>query len=241
VVERTGAVVAGPVGGALTRISTLPAQLSAAAVFAAGGEVFVVGGERKSTPGDEILQVSLATRKVVPAGRFTEPLAESGVVARNGAVYLVGGWTGEKYATAVIRFVPPGQVTVVARLPEGVRAPAVALVGSRLFVAGGLTESGRSRQVFAVDTGSGNVRRLAKLPQAVDRAVLVVSGAKLYLLGGRSAPGRPVDAVVRIDPRTGRVSRAGRMPAPLAGATAVPFGRRTLVVGTPSGLIYRVG
>ena len=237
----TGAVVAGPAGGALAQVAELPDRLTSAAAFTAGSDVLVVGGEHGSKPTDEILQVRLAAAKLVPAGRFTEPLAEAGVVPQHGSVYLVGGWTGEKYATAVIRFAPPNQVTLVARLPEGVRAPAVALVGTRLYVAGGLTQAGRSRKVFTVDTRSGAVTLLGELPQAVDRAVLVVSGSKLYLLGGRSATGKPVDTIVRIDPRTGRITPAGRMPAPLAGATAVPFGRQTLIVGAPSGSVYRVG
>jgi hypothetical protein len=237
----TRAVLAGPAGGALARVSALPARLSAAAAFADAGDVLVVGGEHGTTPTDEILRITLASRKVIPAGRFTEPLAEAGVVSRNGSVYLVGGWTGEKYATAVLRFVPPRQVTVVARLPDGVRSPAVALVGNRLYVAGGRTRSGRTRKVYAVDTQSGAVKALGELPQAVDRAALVAAGGKLYLLGGRSAGGQPVAAIVRIDPRTGRVTHAGRMPAPLAGVTAIPFGGRTLIVGAPSGLVYRIG
>jgi hypothetical protein len=239
-------VYAGHAGSALKLVGKLPAPLKAAAAFTAGGDVLVVGGEHGSSPTDEILRIDLAKHEVTSAGRFNEPLAEAGVVAQDGAVYLVGGWTGEKYATAVLRFVPPSQTTVVARLPEGTRSPAVALVGKRLYVAGGLTQSGRSRKVFSVDTESGEVKALGELPQAVAQAMLMVTrstdgNSLLYLIGGRAAGGRPVKTIVRLNPRTGAATPVGSVPEPLVKALMLPFGKRSVVIGTTSGTIYRVG
>jgi hypothetical protein len=210
-------------------------------VFAIGQTVYVIGGETGSTPTDTILRLDPGAGKLVSGGTFEEPLAEAGVAARGGSAYLVGGWTGTQVATAVLRFTPPNTVDLIARLPDGVRSPAVFLLRHTLYVAGGLSGSGLSRAVYAVDVGSGAVTALGKLPDAVDRAVLVSHGTKLYLLGGRTSSGDPSHMVVSIDPATGRPAPAGRMLHDLVGAAAPPTATGALVVDPPSGKVFRVG
>ena len=237
----SAAILAGPPGGLLERAGTLPGPLAAPQVFAVGGTTYVLGGERGRTPTDQLLRLDLSRRLVVPAGTFEEPLAEAGVATRGGSVYLVGGWTGTQYATAVLRFTPPDTVALVTRLPAGVSLAAVVLLRHTLYVAGGLTAAGVSRQLFAVDVDTGAVTVLDPLPHPVEQAVLLVSGTRLYLLGGEGPAGRPVATVISIDPATGRSSPAGRMPTALVGAAAVPLGARTLVVDPPVGRVYGVG
>jgi hypothetical protein len=237
----SAAVLAGRAGGSLLRSGTLPGPLSAPQVFAVGGTTYVLGGERGRTPTDELLRLDLAGHRVLSAGTFEEPLAEAGVATSGGSVYLVGGWTGEKYATAVLKFTPPDTTDLLTRLPVGVRAAAVVLLRHTLYVAGGRTVGGVSRQLFAVDIDTGAVTVLDPLPRPVEQAVLLVSGTRLFLLGGKAPSGVPVAAVISIDPATGRSRPAGQLPTPLVGAAAVPFGTRTIVVDPPAGRIYRVG
>ncbi len=232
-------VVAGAAGQPLAFAGTLPGPRSAPQVFAVGKSVYVLGGENGQTPSAEI--VRLVGHRATPAGTFEEPLAEAGVAARAGSVYLAGGWTGEKYATAVLKFTPPSTVALLARLPVAVRSPAVALLRHTLYVAGGATSSGLSKQMFAVDVDSGAVTALDDLPQAVQQAVLLVSGPKLYLLGGRTESGQATAAIFAIDPATGQATRAGRMPKPLAGAASVPMGSSTLVIDSVTGRVFKVG
>ena len=248
VVATKGAVYAGRPGSTLRRVGKVPAPLTAAAALPIGGKVVVVGGAHGAKPTDAVLTVNRRTGKVTRSGTFIEPLAEAGTAAGAGGAYLVGGWTGTKYATAVLRFVQPDGEELVARLPAGVRSPAVALVGRRLYVAGGRTKAGLSRKLFVVDTRTGTVRTLPNLPVPVQRAVLVVrpaarksGAARLYLLGGVTANGRPSTRIVAIDPSTGRATAAGTLRVPLPDAVAVPVGSRTFVTGADSGTIYRVG
>jgi hypothetical protein len=237
----TGLVLAGPLGGKLVPVAMLSRPRASAQAFVLGGNLYVLGGEQGDKPADDLLRIDLANGHGRTVARFVEPLAEAGVVTRGNAAYLAGGWTGEKYATAILRFTPPSKVSLVARLPEGTRAPAVALQGSRLYVAGGRTEQGLSNKAYAIDLASGKVTTLPRLPHAVEGALLVSSGGKLYLLGGTGPGGKPSAAVVRIDPAGGRIGAAGRMPKPLAGAAAAPAGRRALVVDPRSGAVYRIG
>jgi hypothetical protein len=226
------AVQAGAPGGPLRATASLPSRRAGAAAFAAGGAVYLIGGEQGAgPPTDEILRYDLAKRTVTSAGRFVEPLAGAGYAQSGDAMYLVGGWTGEKYATAVLRFTLPGSSAVVARLPEATRDPAVALHRGTLYVAGGRTVEGFSNVVYAVDLATGGVSVFGFLPRPVSGGVLVAAGGKLYLLGGRDKAG-PVRTVVEIDPAGSRITSAGTMPRPLAGAVVLRAGGgATYVVG----------
>jgi hypothetical protein len=236
----TGLILAGPLGGKLVPVALLSRPRASAQAFALGGNLYILGGEQGGKPADDVLRIDLGTGRGRTVSRFVEPLAEAGVVTRGKSVYLTGGWTGDKYATAILKYTPPTTESLVARLPEGTRSPAVALLGHTLYVAGGRTEHGLSDRAYAIDLASGTVTTLPALPRPVTGALLVGSGSDLYLLGGTGPGGKPSSAVVRIDPGTGRSDPVGRMPKPLVGAAAVPAGTRTVVVDPASGAVYRI-
>src|SRR5262249_35895619 len=112
----------------------LPVALESAALVGTGGNVYVVGGAVHGRPTDSIWQIDPAKGSIRRYGRFIEPLADSAVARRAGALYLAGGWTGEKRATAVLRWVPGQADTLVARLPVSVRGGKAAFVGDLLYV-----------------------------------------------------------------------------------------------------------
>ena len=234
-------VLAGPVGGKLAAVAKLPQRLAAVQAFSLGGTVYSLGGEQGNTPTDRIFRIDLSSGRALPAGTFDEPLAESGVAVGGKSAYLAGGWTGTKYATAILKFTPPNRIDLVGRLPLGVRSPAVALLGQTLYVAGGRTEHGLSRTVYAVDLATGKVSVFGRLPQALEQSVLVVASSGLFVLGGESADGKAVNSVIRVDPVTGYATAVGTMSKPFAGAAAVPTGERTIVVVAPAGSVYLVG
>ena len=134
-------------------------------------------------------------------------------------------------ATAVLRLGAGTATTTVARLPVGLRYAGIAGLDGKIYVAGGLTPSGESRAVYAIDPAAGTVRLIGRLPAPVTHAPLVVLGGALYLIGGRSASGAPLAQILRIDPSSGVVSRAGILPGPLADESAVVVGGRGIVLG----------
>ena len=201
-------VLLGPPRGVVRRVASLPAPLSAGAPLVLPDAVYVIGGERSRTVSDGIVRFDLATASATAVGRFFEPLAGAGHAQIGESLVLVGGWTGEKLATAVLRYSLNGALTVVARLPAAMRDSAVAVLGGRVYVAGGLTAAGPSSDVYSVELDSGTVALVGKLPRAVWSAVLIVFGSELYLLGGRAAGGVS-SAVVHIDPQTSSITPAG--------------------------------
>jgi hypothetical protein len=198
-------------------VGRLPQPTHDAAAALVGGSVYVFGGgETVSTP--SVVRVDPHTGSTVDAPTLGEPLSDLGAVGIGGRAYLVGGYTGTQFATAILRY--RGQA--VARLPTGTRYAGVAALGNTIYVAGGLTTAGATRAVYAVSLG-GSVRRVATLPAPEDHAALAPLGGTLYLVGGRR--------VLAIDPSSGKVSVAARLPASLSDPTATTVANRIIVTG----------
>ena len=136
----------------------LPVELDSTALLQVGGAVYAVGGlTRGGKPTAAIWRLDLAGGPARRVGMFIEPLTDAAVARRGGVLYLAGGWTGEKLATAVLSWSPGRAPALVARLPVALRGAAAGFAGSLLYVAKG-------SNVFAVDVGAGTVARAAKLP-----------------------------------------------------------------------------
>ena len=150
------------------------------------------------------------------------------------AAFLVGGYTGTAWASAIQRFVPGHTPSVVGRLPVGLRYAGVAALGGLIYVAGGATTAGTSSAILSFDPSRGTLRRIGLLPHAVAHGALVALGRSLYLIGGTDAGGAPLATVIRIDPRTGKTTDAGSLPYPLADVGAAATGGAIVVVGGKS-------
>ena len=205
---------------------------ASAAALRHGGAVYLVGGEGAGqAPSDEILRFdpAIAPRDDRRA-RFVEPLAGAGYVqAGELRCLLVGGWTGEQYATAVLRFTPPGTAAVVARLPEAIARPGRrAAAAARSTSPAAAPPPGSATPCTLVDLALGNgLGRSAACPQAGRRcdardrrrASSTCSAARTQ--AGPRARGRPHRPGERQDR-----ALPGRCRDPLAGAATVRAGRR---------------
>jgi hypothetical protein len=221
-------------------IGNLPRPTHDDAALYVHGSVFLYGGG-EAVSSSAIVRVDPKTGAAKDAGTLGEPLSDLGAAIVNRTAYLVGGYTGSRYATAVLR-VRGTHLAVAARLPVGVRYAGVAAIGHTMYVAGGLTTSGETRTIDAVDPSTGSVRPLGRLPRAIAHAPLVAAGGMLYLIGGQAANGAALRTILRIDPSTGAVSVRGKLPQALADAAAVVVGPNVIVLGgaaaTPSNAIY---
>jgi len=153
-------------------------------------------------------------------------LSDLGAVVLGGKAYLVGGYTGARFASAVLRYDGGGKTTTVARLPAGTRYAGVAAIGRTIYVAGGLTTAGTSRVVYAIGRSA---RRFAVLPAPEAHAGMAALGGALYLVGGSE--------ILRIDPG-GSVSVAARLPVSLADPAVVAVGGRIVIVGGGTSSVY---
>jgi hypothetical protein len=202
-------------------VGRLPQPTHDAGAALVGGSAYLFGGgESVSVP--SVVRIDPRTGKSTEAAALDEPLSDLGAVTIGGRPYLVGGYTGTQFASAVLRYLPRGGTVTVARLPHAMRYAGVAALGRTIWVAGGLTTAGASRAVYAISPG-GKPRRIASLPTAEDHAALAALGGRLYLVGGRR--------VLAIDPASGKVVLAARLPVSLADPTATTIGKQIVVTG----------
>lgn len=200
----------------------LPVAGHDAAAVILGNRVLNFGGGQASSV-DSIVRVDPATGHAASAGKLSEPLSDLGAVAFGGHAYLVGGYTGTLYASAILRY--PGE-RVVARLPNGTRYAGVAAIGHTIYVAGGITTGGTSDAVYAV---TKRVRQVGTLPAPEAHAGMAALGGALYLVGGRS--------VLRITP-AGRTTAVARLPVSLADPSVVAIGRSLVIAGGGTNAVY---
>jgi hypothetical protein len=217
----------------LRAIGSLPVPTHDAGLAVSGDAGLLFGGgEAVST--DAIVHIDARSGHARRIGSIGEPLSDLGVAPVAGRIYLVGGFTGSRFATAILRFRPGRAAGLVARLPVGLRYAGVTALGGKIYVAGGVTPSGESDSVYVVDPARRSARRMAMLPTPIAHAPLVALDGELYLIGGSTAAGTPVASIIRIDPRNGDTTVAGRLPHPLADSAAVRVGRRAIVLGGTS-------
>jgi hypothetical protein len=221
----------------LRLVGHLPAPTHDAAAAPFGTKIGLFGGgEAVST--DAVTTIDPRTGRARRAGRLDEPLSDLGAVSVRGATYLVGGYTGTRYATAVLRVGRRLATTTVARLPAGLRYAGVAALGRTIYVAGGLSPGGETSNIYAVDPIAGTVRKLGRLPRPIAHAPLLAVAGALYLVGGTSPNGSDLRTIVRIDPRSGAARAAGSLPVALADAAAVSFPGKGIVLGGGTAAVY---
>jgi hypothetical protein len=219
----------------LSRIGSLPSPTHDAAAVVRSDRMVELFGGGESVSRPAVVAVDPATGGVRRLASLDEPLSDLGAVVVRGRPYLVGGYTGTRYASAILRVGRNDRTSVVARLPSGTRYAGVAALGNAIFVAGGVPEAGISAAVYRVDVDTGRVSRIATLPRPVAHAPLVAATGALWLVGGDGSR-----AVYRIDPSSGHVVVAARMPRALANAAAVSLvdGRIVVLGGDGSDAVW---
>jgi hypothetical protein len=220
--------------GALHPVGRLPVRTHDDAAAALGPSVWLFGGGQ-AVSSNAIVRVTPAG-VAHPAGTIGEPLSDLGAAVVGDSAYLVGGYTGAQYASGILRFTQHGTPHLVARLPVGLRYAAVAPLGGKVYVAGGLTTSGASDAVYVFDPESRSVTRIGTLPRPALHATMAALGGALYLVGGDGS-----DEIVRIDPVSGSARVAGRLPVQLSGGAALTVGDGIDVFGGDgSSAVYRI-
>ena len=129
--------------------------------------------------------------------------------------------------------------STVAQLLKPVRYPAVAALGSFVYVVGGEAVGRRTDLVQRIDLDHGSVEIVGHTPTPLEGAAAFVLGGELWIAGGTTAGGVS-DVLLRYDPAhpgDGFVA-AGRLPVGTANAGALTIGERAYLVGgeTTAGL-----
>ena len=203
-----------------------------AAVAELGGRVFVIGGG-SATPARSI-QIE-RDGKSVSGGALASARADASAVTVGHTAYVVGGYDGSAMDAEVVGTTDGRSYRPLAALPVPVRYPAVAALGSRIYVFGGLEVNGHpSRAVQLVNPNTRTARVVGRLPVALSGAAAGVLGGTIYLAGGRSPRGA-TEAIYAFEPRGASFLRAGSLRVAVANAGATVSNGRLWIVGGETG------
>ena len=196
------AVLATSDGQHLRTVAALRVPVRYPAVAAAGGKIYVFGGEavtgpQAGKPVDTIQVIDPVRRTASLAGRLPEPLQGAAAVTIGGQVYVAGG-------------------------TSSTRQPRVPGAGSTQFgsVPAGPTDTVST--IWAFDPGTGRMLTAGHLQVPVSNAGAAVIGGTAWIAGGESN-GAPVAAVQMLRPD----AAFGQAGAPGAGSPY--FGARLLI------------
>jgi outer membrane protein assembly factor BamB len=199
-----------------------------AAVAELGGSAFVIGGG-SSTVYRSVQRVRGG--RSVSGGVLPSARADAGAVTIGRTAYLVGGYDGSAMDAEVVATTDGRHYSPVAALKVPVRYPALAVLGSRIYVFGGLAANGHpTRAVQLVDPQARTTRVVGRLPVALSGAAAGVLGGAVYLAGGRTPRGA-TEAVYAFQPRGVSFLRAGSLRVAVANAGTTVSGGRLWIVG----------
>ena len=161
-------------------------------------------------------------------GHLAVPLHDSAGAVLSGRPTVIGGG-GATELSDVQSADRHGRWHVVGHLPGARSDLAVVTVGGRGLVIGGYDGVATPPSILATTDGR-SFRRVATLPSGLRYSGVARARGDVWILGGE-VDGQELDEVLRLDPRTGRVRRMGRMPRALGHEAVVPVGGRLLVLG----------
>jgi hypothetical protein len=204
-----------------------------AAATTIAGSVYVFGGGEASTVA-VVQQWRTAGSRVV--GHL--PQARSDVVAVSvaGHSYVLGGFDGARPTPDVLETDDGITFHVAATLPVPVRYPAVAVVGSTIYLVGGQAVSGAGGNgppvtaVQAINVATGSATVVSQLPGSVTEASAFVVRGAIFLAGGVRG-GIVQRGVFRLDPATGALTPIATLPEARADAAVAQIADTTYLVG----------
>ncbi len=217
-----------PGAGRIAPFGSLAVVVHDAGGAALDGQAYVFGGGR-SVAGSTVQRIG-ATGTSTVIGALPAVRADLDAVTVGGQIVLIGGGTPGQPDGRVLATTDGRQFRVIARLSVAVRYPAVAVVGGRIYVAGGSTSSGATSVVQVIDVATGLVRIVGHLPRAISDASGLVIGGRVVIAGGRSG-GRAESELWQLDLANGAVRDVGHVPYPVADAAAVVVDQAGYLVG----------
>ncbi|HVM68105.1 MAG TPA: hypothetical protein VMU14_24725, partial [Acidimicrobiales bacterium] len=207
----------------------------AAALGLNGGVLVFAGGS--GTTIAAVQQWGTAGAQVV--SHLPQPRSDLAAVVVDGHGYLLGGFDGARPTPDVLETDDGRTFRVAATLPVAVRYPAVAVVGTTIYVIGGQAVSGPGgngppmADVQSVNVATGTAAVVSRLPQPITEAAAFTMRGAVFLAGGVRG-GITQRGVFRLDPATGALTPVATLPEPRADAAVASVGATAYLIGGES-------
>jgi len=234
-----------PTAPGWTALRQLPMGVGEAALAAANGKLYVIGGY-DTLPTFQIYDIAADTWTSSTLLTGTD---NAGAVTEGGKLYVFGG---EATPTVQINDLAQGGWTAGRALPSPRFSSVVELVGSVVHLVGGWSfdrnnnVSLASHSVFDIPSGTYLAGPFAPLVTARNHAYSGVIGGKLYVTGGR-APGHEGDDGSNVastevyDPAANSWSALPDLPTPRSGGASAVLDGKLYVIGggLPGNTVYK--
>jgi N-acetylneuraminic acid mutarotase len=207
-------------------------------VAALDGKIYVIGGfDRAGVVVPIVEAYDAAARSWSSVAPFPRPIHHANAAAVGGKIYVVGGLGDALFRAIgdVYAYDPATNGwTPKASLPSGHErgAGGVAVIGTKIYVAGGLRNGNSVADFTSYDTASNEHATLPALAQATDHLVGGAVGGIVYAIGGRfNGITSLLGNVVAFDPAAGSWSDKAPMITARGGAAAAVVRDRIVVAG----------
>lgn len=165
-------------------------------------------------------------------GHLPQPRSDLSVVDVNGRILVLGGYRGTGTAEAgVLASTNGSSWQQVGRLRLAVRYAATAVVGSEVWVIGGERAGVMQTAIQRFDATTGRTTVIGHLPAPLGHASAVVLGGRILVVGGRTGVDTLTDQMWWLDPASGQLTKAGRLPFALADSAVASSGSHAYLLG----------
>ncbi len=243
------AFASAPVGRWLTE-SEAPTSRGEVSAALVGNFAYVVGGfDAAGRTSAAVQRLNLATGRWEDAPAMPEALNHMNAVAYGGDLYVVGGYSqpGDTSAGAVHdfwRFDPAtGKWSTMPAAPLSRAAAGAAVLGHRLYVAGGRSDTLTTISTLAIfDFQTGRWSFGPSLHHGREHVAAAAADGAVWLMGGRALGQGNFTDVERYRPGSASWDHMAPMPIARSGFQSVTVGGKIVVVGGegPAGTIPEV-
>jgi hypothetical protein len=236
-----------PLSGRVAIVGQLAVPTHGAAAVLLGGRILVFGGA-DFAPDDLVQAFDPATGATTVIGHMPSDRADFVAALVGGSAILLAGFSGLSFVSDVWATRDGRSFSVLGKLAEDVRYPAVAAVGTTIYLFGGLVAGGEydgtySTTVQSFDVATGRSAVVGHLPIPLGHARAAVLNGELLVFGGWTPSGAS-SVIWRFDPVTGAVTRVGTLPEAVADEATAAIGNRVYFasgLGSAQQPLLRVG
>ncbi len=208
---------------------SLPAPVQDPASAAIGGNRFVLLGGLTAADVSTADVIESSLRAPLRSSQLPGAQHDAQAATLGGRAYVFGGGQFQQY-DHILGYDPlRGAVSPAGSLPRPASDVTAAAVGDTAYVVGGFDGTNWLDTIVAWRPGRP-ASVVGHLPVGLRYAAAASAGGELVIAGGTTPTGVS-DAVLRFDPKTGRVTRLARLPHPITHASAAALGGRVYVIG----------
>lgn len=215
----------------------MPESRAEVGVVESGGIIYVMGGVGPQGLSNKVFAFNLSTQTWSERAPYPGPAVDhAGAAAVNGTIYLIGGltsWPSAAVNTLYAYNPATNTWTQKANLPRDRGAMGVAVLGGKIYAAGGLVDGGTAVGDLTVyDPQTDTWTELTPMPTPRDHLSAEAINGKFHAMGGRPVSiNSPRATHEAYDPATDTWETRASLPSARAGHGSAVLNGKIVIFG----------